>query len=168
MRITGQKRKVMRQELNGFAQKVLVLGFLCAISVSSVSLWCGFTRNSSTTETQRLHREERDRDFLCKALCRIGCIRSMQIFLRFLQRAVPEIAFGFACDDYRHYPPAGSPSGQSLSLSRVENCESINLILSKSWIECKGLPCTRLSQIYLVDPQSAKTPTTPVSSRYLL
>ena len=34
------------------------------------SLWCGFTRNSSTTETQRtqrLHREERDRDFLCKA-----------------------------------------------------------------------------------------------------
>jgi len=55
---------------NGFAQKVLVLGFLCATSVSSVSLWCGFTRNSSTTETQRtqrLHREERDRDFLCKA-----------------------------------------------------------------------------------------------------
>src|SRR6185369_1573467 len=54
---------------NGFAQKVLVLGFLCATSVSSVSLWCGFTRNSSTTETQRtqrLHREERDRDFLCK------------------------------------------------------------------------------------------------------
>ena len=35
---------------NGFAQKVLVLGFLCATSVSSVSLWCGFTRNSSTTE----------------------------------------------------------------------------------------------------------------------
>src|SRR6185369_12878422 len=49
--------------------KVLGLGFLCATSVSSVSLWCGFTRNSSTTETQRtqrLHREERDRDFLCK------------------------------------------------------------------------------------------------------
>jgi hypothetical protein len=55
----------------GFAQKVLILGFLCATSVSSVSLWCGFTRNSSTTETQRtqrLHREERDRDFLCKAM----------------------------------------------------------------------------------------------------
>jgi len=56
---------------DGFAQKVLVLGFLCATSVSFVSLWCGFTRNSSTTEaqrTQRLHREERDRDFLCKAI----------------------------------------------------------------------------------------------------
>src|SRR6185436_5676709 len=55
----------------GFAQKVLILGFLCATSVSSVSLWCGFTRNSSTTETQRtqrLHRNERDRDFLCKAM----------------------------------------------------------------------------------------------------
>ncbi|HEY4426355.1 MAG TPA: amino acid adenylation domain-containing protein [Pyrinomonadaceae bacterium] len=37
-----------------------VRGFLCATSVSSVSLWCGFTRNSSTTETQRLHREECD------------------------------------------------------------------------------------------------------------
>jgi len=49
----------------------------------------------------------------------------MQIFLRFLERAVPEggcllpvfyysaaeMAFGFASDDYRHYPPAGSPSG---------------------------------------------------------
>ena len=31
--------------LSGFAQRVLVLGFLCATSVSSVSLWCGFTRN---------------------------------------------------------------------------------------------------------------------------
>jgi hypothetical protein len=54
-----------------FAQKVLILGFLCATSVFSVSRWCGFTRNSSTTETQRtqrLHREECDRDFLCKAL----------------------------------------------------------------------------------------------------
>ena len=50
-----------------FAQKVLVPGFLCATSVSSVSLWCRFTRNSSTTETQRLHREDRDREFLCKA-----------------------------------------------------------------------------------------------------
>ena len=50
--------------------KVLVPGFLCATSVSSVSLWCGCTRNSSTTETQRLHREERDRDFLCKASLR--------------------------------------------------------------------------------------------------
>src|SRR6185436_5610430 len=40
----------------GFAQKVLILGFLCATSVSSVSLWCGFTRNSSTTETQRTQR----------------------------------------------------------------------------------------------------------------
>jgi hypothetical protein len=56
--------------LAAFVSKVLVLGFLCATSVSSVSLWCGFTRNSSTTETQRtqrLHREERDREFLCKA-----------------------------------------------------------------------------------------------------
>ena len=34
----------------GFAQKVLVLRFLCA---ASVSLWCVFARNSSTTETQR-------------------------------------------------------------------------------------------------------------------
>ena len=56
----------------GFAQKVLVLGFLCATSVSSVTLWCVFTGNSSTTETQstqRLHGEERNRDFLCKAGC---------------------------------------------------------------------------------------------------
>src|SRR5678815_4915465 len=47
---------------------------LCATSVSSVSPWCGFTRNSSTTETQRtqrLHREERDRDFFCKAASRL-------------------------------------------------------------------------------------------------
>ena len=56
---------------HGFALKVLVPGFLCATSVSSVSLWCVFARNSSTTETQRtkrLHKEERDRDFLCKAV----------------------------------------------------------------------------------------------------
>jgi len=52
-----------------FAQKVLVPGFLCATSVFSVSLWCRFTRNSSTTETQRtqrLHREERNRHFCAK------------------------------------------------------------------------------------------------------
>src|SRR6185369_17298053 len=46
---------------------------LCAISVFSVSLWCVFARNSSTTETQRtqrLHREEGLHHFLCKApLC---------------------------------------------------------------------------------------------------
>ncbi len=50
--------------------KVLNLRFLCATSVVSVSLWCVFARNSSTTETQRtqrLHREERYNDFLCKA-----------------------------------------------------------------------------------------------------
>ena len=62
---------------DGSAQKVLVRRFLCATSVCSVSLWCVFARNSSTTETQRtqrLHREERYFDFLCKAspdlLCR--------------------------------------------------------------------------------------------------
>src|SRR5262249_23521853 len=47
---------------------MVVLGFLCA---TSVTLWCVFARNSSTTEsqrTQRLHREERDRTFLCKVL----------------------------------------------------------------------------------------------------
>jgi hypothetical protein len=40
----------------------IVLGFLCATSVFSVSLWCVFARNSSTTgtqRTQRLHREEK-------------------------------------------------------------------------------------------------------------
>src|ERR1043165_37851 len=46
--------------------KVPGLRFLCATSVFSVSLWCVFARNSSTTETQRtprLHREERRSDF---------------------------------------------------------------------------------------------------------
>ena len=45
----------------GFAQKVPTYGFLCVTSVFSVSLWCVFALNSSTTETQRtqrLHREE--------------------------------------------------------------------------------------------------------------
>src|ERR1043165_9799343 len=40
--------------------QVLVLSLLCATSVFSVSLWCVFAGNSSTTETQRtqrLHRE---------------------------------------------------------------------------------------------------------------
>jgi hypothetical protein len=58
-----------KKEVCGYdlAQKVLVFGFLCATSVSSV-VW--FYSNSSTTETQRtqrLHREECDRDFLCTA-----------------------------------------------------------------------------------------------------
>jgi hypothetical protein len=48
------------------SSKVLVLRFLCATSVLSVSLWCIFALNSSTTETQRterLHREEKYLDF---------------------------------------------------------------------------------------------------------
>src|ERR1700741_5100923 len=46
----------------GFALKVLVLGFLCATSVSSVSLWCVFARNSSTTEdTEVAQRRARSR-----------------------------------------------------------------------------------------------------------
>ena len=68
-----------------FAQKVLVLGFLCATSVSSVTLWCVFTRNSSTTETQstqRLHREERNRDFLCKATRARGYVDQLRFDIR--------------------------------------------------------------------------------------
>ena len=48
--------------VGGFAQKVLVLGFLCAPSVSSVSLWCGFTRNfinhRDTEDTEVAQRRE--------------------------------------------------------------------------------------------------------------
>ena len=54
----------------GFAQRLSTDGFLCENSVFSVTLWCLLARKSSTTETQRtqrLHREELDRDFLCKA-----------------------------------------------------------------------------------------------------
>ena len=57
--------------LAGALQKSLLTDFLCAPSVSSVSLWCVFARNSSTTETRstlRLHREERSWEFLCQAL----------------------------------------------------------------------------------------------------
>jgi len=46
---------------------MIVIGFLRAISVSSVSLWCVSAWDSATTETQRtqrLHGEERDREFL--------------------------------------------------------------------------------------------------------
>jgi hypothetical protein len=46
--------------LRCFAQKVLVLRVLCAISVSSVSLWLMNSEQKLTTETQRtqrLHRE---------------------------------------------------------------------------------------------------------------
>src|ERR1044072_2407959 len=41
----------------GFALKVLVLRILCATLCFSVSLWCVFARNSSTTETQRTQRD---------------------------------------------------------------------------------------------------------------
>ena len=54
----------------GFAQRVSTGGLLCENSVFSVTLWCVLARKSSTTETQRtqrLHREDLDRDFLCKA-----------------------------------------------------------------------------------------------------
>jgi hypothetical protein len=50
----------------GFASKVLVLRFLCATSVFSVSLWLMNSEQKHTTETQRtqrLHREERHCDF---------------------------------------------------------------------------------------------------------
>src|ERR1700741_2616642 len=43
---------------------------LCATSVSSVSLWCTFAGDPSTTETQRtqrLHREISSQCLLCKA-----------------------------------------------------------------------------------------------------
>ena len=46
---------------------MIVVGFLCATSVSSVSLWLMKTGQKLVTETQRtqrLQREERDREFL--------------------------------------------------------------------------------------------------------
>src|ERR1043165_8579125 len=64
----GENFNVLPQNLQnmvGPGQNHL-LRFLCATSVFSVSLWCIFARNSSTTETQRtqrLHREERRSDF---------------------------------------------------------------------------------------------------------
>src|SRR6185369_3324276 len=64
------------------------LAFLCATSVSSVSLWCGFTRNSSTTETQRtqrLHREKRNRTF-APSLCGLSLRRDVFHKLKFRQR----------------------------------------------------------------------------------
>src|SRR6185369_4639655 len=65
-----------------------VLGFLCATSVSSVSRWCGFTRNSSTTETQRtlrLQRRARSR-LLCKAP-----VKRSDLFYRRLEQG--QVAF---------------------------------------------------------------------------
>src|SRR5678810_1042588 len=44
----------------GLCTKSLHIGFLCAASVFSVSLWCVFARNSSTTESQRTQRLHRD------------------------------------------------------------------------------------------------------------
>jgi hypothetical protein len=51
-------------------KKSLVIEFLCATSVFSVSLWLINLQQTLTTEaqrTRRLHREERSREFLCKA-----------------------------------------------------------------------------------------------------
>src|SRR6185369_14411014 len=52
------------------AQIVRVPGFLCASSVLSVSLWCAFVRNSSTTETQRAQRTHREGEG-----CRVKLLR---------------------------------------------------------------------------------------------
>ena len=67
------QRKFIPPSRVALHKKSLHIGFLCAASVFSVSLWCVFARNSSTTETQRtqrLHREEGSRDFLCKVIPR--------------------------------------------------------------------------------------------------
>ena len=62
--------------------KSLDRALLCATSVSSVSLWCGFTRNSSTTETQRtqrLHREIPEQELFVQSLTEIRNIAPPRI-----------------------------------------------------------------------------------------